>query len=141
MRLREASTTCTLQDAIWCGVVTPGDLAGEYGFLNQIGLLSDTDFEYDSTPYTIDEVSVSEDSGQLRFSLTADLTAAHRAALELHVDGSSDSFAFSEATDPAGSHTYQWPGTGLDWSSVRPRSRCGCGIGIRPRPSPASPRT
>ncbi len=120
VRLREASTTCTLQDAIWCGVVTPGDLAGEYGFLNQIGLLSDTDFEYDSTPYTIDEVSVSEDSGQLRFSLTADLTAAHRAALELHVDGSSDSFAFSEATDPAGSHTYQWPGTGLDWSSVPP---------------------
>ena len=120
VRLREASTTCTLQDAIWCGVVTPGDLAGEYGFLNEIGLLSDTDFEYDSTPYTIDEVSVSEDSGQLRFSLTADLTAAHRAALELHVDGSSDSFAFSEATDPAGSHTYQWPGTGLDWSSVPP---------------------
>ena len=120
VRLREASTTCTLQDAIWCGVVTPGDLAGEYGFLNDIGLLSDTDFEYDSTPYTIDEVSVSEDSGQLRFSLTADLTAAHRAALELHVDGSSDSFAFSEATDPAGSHTYQWPGTGLDWSSVPP---------------------
>ena len=120
VRLRAASTTCTLQDAIWCGVVTPGDLAGEYGFLNQIGLLSDTDFEYDSTPYTIDEVSVSEDSGQLRFSLTADLTAAHRAALELHVDGSSDSFAFSDATDPAGSHTYQWPGTGLDWSSVPP---------------------
>ena len=120
VRLREASTTCTLQDAIWCGVVTPGDLAGEYGFLNEIGLLSDTDFEYDSTPYTIDEVSVSEDSGQLRFSLTADLTAAHRAALELHVDGSSDSFAFSDATDPAGSHTYQWPDTGLDWSSVPP---------------------
>ena len=106
VRLREASTTCTPQGAIWCGVVTPGDLAGEYGFLNQIGLLSDTDFEHDGTPYTIDEVSVS-DSGQLRFSLlTADLTAAHRAALALHVDGSSSSFAFSDATDPAGSHTY-----------------------------------
>ena len=119
VRLREASTTCTPQGAIWCGVVTPGDLAGEYGFLNNIGLLSDTDFEYDSTPYTIDEVSVS-DSGQLRFSLTADLTGAHRAALALHVDGSSGSFAFSDATDPAGSHTYQWLSTGLDWSSVPP---------------------
>ena len=105
VRLREASTTCTPQGAIWCGVVTPGDLAGEYGFLNNIGLLSDTDFEHDRTPYTIDEVSVS-DSGQLRFSLTADLTGAHRAALALHVDGSSGSFAFSDATDPAGSHTY-----------------------------------
>ena len=119
VRLREASATCTPQGAIWCGVVTPGDLAGEYGFLNHIGLLSDTDFEYDRTPYTIDEVSVS-DSGQLRFSLTADLTGAHRAALALHVDGSSGSFAFSDATDPAGSHTYQWLDTGLDWSSVPP---------------------
>ena len=120
VRLREASTTCTLQDAIWCGVVTPGDLAGEYGFLNDIGLLSDTDFEYDSTPYTIDEVSVSEDSGQLRFSLTADLTAAHRAALELHVDGSSGSFALQSASHVAGSNTYEWTDTGLDWSSVPP---------------------
>ena len=119
VRLREASATCTPQGAIWCGVVTPGDLAGEYGFLNHIGLLSDTDFEHDRTPYTIDEVSVS-DSGQLRFSLTADLTGAHRAALALHVDGSSGSFAFSDATDPAGSHTYQWLDTGLDWSSVPP---------------------
>ena len=120
VRLREASTTCTPQGAIWCGVVTPGDLAGEYGFLNKIGLLSDKEFEYEGTLYEIDEVSVS-DSGQLRFSLTdADLTGAHRAALALHVDGSSGSFAFSDATDPAGSHTYEWLSTGLDWSSVPP---------------------
>ena len=119
VRLREASTTCTPQGAIWCGVVTPGDLAGEYGFLNQIGLLSDTDFEHDRTPYTIDEVSVS-DSGQLRFSLTADLTAAHRAALALHVDGSSGSFALQSASHVAGSNTYAWLDTGLDWSSVPP---------------------
>ena len=119
VRLREASTTCTPQGAIWCGVVTPGDLAGEYGFLNQIGLLSDTDFEHDGTPYTIDEVSVS-DSGQLRFSLTADLTDAHRAALALHVDGSSGSFALQSASHVAGSNTYAWLDTGLDWSSVPP---------------------
>ena len=119
VRLREASTTCTPQGAIWCGVVTPGDLAGEYGFLNQIGLLSDTDFEHDGTPYTIDEVSVS-DSGQLRFSLTADLTAAHRAAVALHVDGSSGSFALQSASHVAGSNTYAWLDTGLDWSSVPP---------------------
>ena len=119
VRLREASTTCTPQGAIWCGVVMPGDLAGEYGFLNQIGLLSDTDFEHDGTPYTIDEVSVS-DSGQLRFSLTADLTDAHRAALALHVDGSSGSFALQSASHVAGSNTYAWRDTGLDWSSVPP---------------------
>ena len=50
-------------------------------------------------------------------SLTSALTAADRAKLVLHVDGSSGTFAVSDATAPSASFTYEWTGTGLDWSS------------------------
>ena len=50
------------------------------------------------------------------FGLTSALTAADQAKLVLHVDGRSDSLAFSGVT-PNAFHTYQWDGRGLDWSS------------------------
>ena len=47
--------------------------------------------------------------------MTSALTAEDRAALELHVDGNSASFAFSAADHNSSNHTYTWTGTGLNW--------------------------
>ena len=57
-------------------------------------------------------------AGVLSFSLTSALTATDKAKLVLHIDGSSDTFALSDAgvSDPL-EHTYEWASTGLDWSS------------------------
>ena len=131
---RAAPPTCTLNtDDLWCGVVTVGAIQIEeathgYGFdstagdLSDVGDLSATGFSVGTNPYTIDRVAVGSTVvlagiGTLHFSLTSALTAADRAKLVLHVDGNSDSFAFSDVILPTASHTYQWPGTGLDWSS------------------------
>ena len=128
-----AASTCTLNTGdgdIWCGVVTVGALGGQlaaYGFSDPIseGDLSDKMFSVVTngvtTPYTIDSVSTGTGvgSGVLSFGLASTaLTEADRAKLILHVDGSSDSFGFSDAADPTATYTYTWSGTGLDWMST-----------------------
>ena len=121
------SPTCTKNPGDeWCGVVTVGkiDAIGTffYGFNPllsnpSVGNLSDKDFMYGSNSYTIDAVYTGTGSS-LYFSLAGDdLTAADQAKLVLHVDGRNEPFAFSDAT-LAGSQTYLWSGTGLDWSSA-----------------------
>ena len=120
--------TCTLNTGdIWCGVVTPAmfSVGGLplHGFLDgtpDTGALSDKEFSVvtDSVTnsYTIDAVAnVGSNNSSLSFSLTSALTAADAAKLVLHVDGSSDQFAFSVSGNP-----YVWPGTDLDWSSGDP---------------------
>ena len=115
-----AAPTCALYpDDLWCGVVTverfprpPLDL---YGFGSGGGDLSDKEFTYGTNSYTIDVAANERNNGALLFSLTSALTAEDRAALELHVDGNSASFAFSDANHSSSDHTYTWPGTGLDW--------------------------
>ena len=57
-------------------------------------------------------------AGFLFFGLTSALTAADQAKLVLHIDGSSASFAFSDARGPISDQTYDWSGTGLDWTST-----------------------
>ena len=117
----EMTTTCTLNTGdLWCGVVTverfsrpPLDLDG-FGS-GEGGDLSDTDFTYGSNSYTIDLAANERNNGALVFSLTSALTAEDRAALELHVDGNSASFAFSAAIYNSSAHNYTWTGTGLDW--------------------------
>ncbi len=132
LRLRRAPTTCTLNTGdgdIWCGVVTVeainspllgGGTLG-YGFdpITSAGALSDTEFSLGSNNYTIDEASVDTgtNAGQLNFSLTSALTDDDRARLFLHIDDRSDPFAFSDADLAGTSSTYDWPSTGLDWSS------------------------
>ena len=54
----------------------------------------------------------------MQFSLTSALTAADKAKLVLHIDGSSDTFAFSAASGPSHSNTYEWASSGLDWTST-----------------------
>ena len=111
-----AASTCTLNTGdLWCGVVTPGELTSGDGFFNTIGGLSDTEFEYGTTMYTITSLHVS-DSMQLGFSLNAALTTAAKAKLVLHVG--TTSFAFSDASYSPGPKSYTWSSTGLDWSST-----------------------
>ena len=117
-----AAGTCTPDTAagdIWCGVVTVEQVNISpftlYGFGAGKGDLSDPDFTYGSNSYTIDVAAHSFSSDLLFFSLTGSLTAGDRAALELHVDGSSASFALSAATYNSSEHNYTWTGTGLNW--------------------------
>ena len=120
--------TCTLNTGdIWCGVVTPalfsaGGIDIAYGFIDadSIGTLPNPGFSVvtdgATNSYTIDSVVVGVGSnGGLSFRLTSALTAADAAKLVLHVDGSSDQFAFSVS-----GNLYVWPGTDLDWSSGDP---------------------
>ena len=124
-RAAAMTPTCTLNTGdLWCGVVTVEvyEVLGSpiaYGFASTVGALSDTGFSVGTNPYTIDGVWVGTGggAGDLTISLTSALSAGDRAKLVLHVDGSSDSFAFSDATDPGSNFNYAWDSTGLDWSS------------------------
>ena len=84
--------------------------------------LVDPTFTVEPNDYTIDVISVLSKAGasidgKFGMSLTSALTAADRAKLVLHVDGGSDSFAFSAAEENAATHDYEWDNSGLDWSS------------------------
>ena len=115
---------CTLNTAardIWCGVLTVADLGGSHGFSGNTGDLSDPTFSVGTNSYTIRQVNVGDPTstkpGTLIFSLDRmPLDAADRARLVLHIDGITDTFAFSAATQAA--HLHEWTGTGLDWSSA-----------------------
>ena len=114
---RAAASTCTLNTGdLWCGVVTVGTvdflalgIIG-YGFTSNVGALSDTTFSVGSNDYTIGAVHTGAGStaGVLTISLASALTDADKAKLVLHIDGNSDTFAFSVSN-----LTYEWASTGL----------------------------
>ena len=85
-----------------------------YGFAasDGTGALPDTGFSVGTNLYTIVGVWVGTGSGagNLFFSLTSALTATDKAKLVLHVDGSSDSLAFSVPT-PDANHNYEGCGS------------------------------
>ena len=122
--MSRAAPTCTLNTGdLWCGVVTveaytPSGFTA-YGFNSVIGALSDTALPVGTNDYTIDGVwtGAGGNAGVLSFSLTSALTDADKAKLVLHIDDSSDTFAFSDAGGPSSANTYDWASTGLDWSS------------------------
>ena len=120
---RAAAPTCTLNAGdLWCGAVTVSRFALGVlqvdGFGSGGGDLSDKDFMYGTNSYTIDLVATQHNEEILFFSLNSALTSGDRAGLAVHVDGSSDTFAFGAATYvvAGGSHQYTWTGTGLSWS-------------------------
>ena len=96
----------------------------EYGFeeLTNTGDLSDKQFSVGTNGgtnrYTIGGafVGAGNNRGVLNLRLRSALTAADRAKLVLHIG--SAQFAFSDATGPTLSQTYQWLNSGLDWSST-----------------------
>ena len=116
-----AAGTCALNPGdLWCGVVTVADLGSGADGFGSTGGLSDTTFSVGGRNYTIRQVSVgnstSASPGTLLFSLHSVLDAADQARLELHVDGSGDTFAFSAIAGVGSS--FIWRGTSLDWSSA-----------------------
>ena len=138
-RAATMTPTCTPDTAagdIWCGVLTVGALSpGEDGFFGPTGGLSDTTFSVGSNRYEIFQVSVygptSTYPGRLVFNLHRTFDAADKARLVLHVDSSSDTFAFSAAMPGTGLNN-NWAGTSLDWSSAT-------FVTLRLRLAPAAP--
>ena len=111
----------------WTGTVTVtpvniGPTTG-HGFSTDYGpgssLLPDRRFSIGSNAYQIYEISA-RSTGALRFSTASGspLSAAHRAALRLHV--CDVDYDFSAATLTGGGN-YNWSGS-LDWSSVTTRT-------------------
>ena len=129
--------TCTPNPGdIWCGVLTVADIGNNVdGFVSGTGGLSDTTFSVGTNSYRIHHVSVAgptaTNPGELVFNLDmVVLDAADRARLVLHIDGITDTFAFSAATQIASLH--RWRGTDLDWSSET-------SVTLRLRLAPAAP--
>ena len=120
-----AAPTCTLDTGdLWCWVVTVAALnvtgfgTVGYGFSDaQGGALSDTGFSVGTNDYTIDLLYVTA-AETLYFSLTSALTDDEKEKLVLHIDGNSDTFAFSAAGGPTTTYGYDFVNTGLDWSST-----------------------
>ena len=122
----EEAPSCTLNRGdLWCGVVTVGsgsDVDGyDRGTGDDIGDLSDTDFDVGPNSYTIVGIFVdgftADVPGTLSLVLHSNtrLSAADRDTLVLQVGGRSDSFALSDALVVAGRNV-SWFSAGLDWS-------------------------
>ena len=129
----QAQTTCAMPDFgtrrnVWTGEVTIGSAAGTTltvrGFISggATGALTPTTFTLGPKTYTVDAIVVldatGDDDGDLRFSLTGDLTTAEVAAFRLHVCNTP--YDFSAATALINS-TYNWA-EDLDWSSETTRT-------------------
>ena len=107
-------------DVVWCAVLTVKSLSTGLGCKNSSGShkcsnsarLSDDDFTYAMTDYTITGLFVQSD-GTLWLDLDDTIAAGNR-PLILHVDD--DSFAFTEADTIGGAHRRAWDDSGLDWS-------------------------
>ena len=126
---------CTLDTGdIWCGVVTVAAIEHNnatvaYGFLDDTnigagdldGEPGDETFSVGTNGYTIVGIfvgSAGSIDGVLHFYLDDDLSATDKANLELHVDGASAPFAFSDAAKLSGTDgSNNWSMSGLDWSS------------------------
>ncbi len=126
---------CTLDTGdIWCGVVTVAAIEHNnatvaYGFLDDTnigagdldGEPGDETFSVGTNGYTIVGIfvgSAGSIGGVLHFYLDDDLSATDKANLELHVDGASAPFAFSDAAKLSGTDgSNNWSMSGLDWSS------------------------
>ena len=115
------------RERVWTGTLTVGEVVSGstvagHGFSGDSGGLGDPKhFELTATRYTVDEAYAGADSatlpGALRLSLDGALTAVQAANLRLHVCG--ESWAFADAAFEAATHSYVWPGAGLDWSGSR----------------------
>ena len=133
-------TSCTLNTGdVWCGVVTvgaetnTGGATTGHGFSSitgdSFGTLTDNSgdrtFTYGTQTYLVNRVVAGAGTfaGELGFRVRRStpegflLDDDHVAKLALHVDGSSNPFAF-KVTTYSTSVGYLWRNSGLDWSSA-----------------------
>ena len=140
---------CTLNTGdIWCGVVTVGELRPSadalvgHGFADSTSLSAgglagypdDTMFSVGDNDYTISGAYIQVPTadhltGTLFVVLDKDLTDDDKAGLVLTVDGTTTTFAFSDASKGGTTGLYSWGPSGLSWSAgdtvtirVRPRT-------------------
>ena len=105
---------------VWSATLTVKDLTGGFfGCSNgdptvlcsSTSILTDDDFTYDNTPYTVTVIGLLRDQLQIVFDTA--LTATAVQALALEVDGTP--LAFADATPSLA--VYTWDDTGLGWSA------------------------
>ena len=110
---RQAMTTTD----VWTATLTPAALGGEsFGCTfncSNATVLSDNDFTYDSTDYTISNFYIIS-NGNLRITLDTDITTATASDLTLVVG--TTSFAFASA-DTATARYRIWNSTSLSWTA------------------------
>ena len=137
-----ADTACAAPDLagrelVWTASLGVGKLSAGttvYGFndLEGSSTLSDTTFSLAAHAYAIGTIAVvsppDSTAGNLEFSTTADLPTSATEGLALHVCDAAFHFGDGPDTDTdrdasyiAGSYTYRWTSTGLDWSAVSTR--------------------
>ena len=114
------SATAQAQTDVWSGTLTVQSIGGViFGCSNDspgsecstTSILSDDDFTYDSTDYTIHTIFLTN-TAQLQLYFTTDLAAA---AQTLTLDVAGMTFAFEDATTKAAKHRF-WSRSGLSWS-------------------------
>ena len=120
----DSATTaaCTLgTNDVWCGTLTVKDLVStvvgcsnkvEAGRCSSTSVLTDDDFNYDSTDYAIEVVLV-RSNGNLELEFDTDLTTVAQ-AMTLDVAGKKFTFA---AADSKTDKTRTWNSSGLGWST------------------------
>ena len=125
---QHAAASCTAPSFgtrrnIWTGSLTVGTHATFWGFFGGNGALDDKTFSIGSNDHEIAGVWVARtgsNAGNLVLSLKdADLTAAERAALRLHVCNTA--YDVSASTLVSASHAQIWTDD-LDWSSLSSRT-------------------
>ena len=114
------SAPAQAQTDVWSGTLTVQSIGGViFGCSNDspgsecstTSILSDDDFTYDSTDYTIHTIFLTN-TAQLQLYFTTDLAAA---AQTLTLDVAGTTFAFEDATTKAAKHRF-WGRSGLSWS-------------------------
>ena len=120
----DSATTaaCTLgTNDVWCGTLTVKDLVStvvgcsnkvEAGRCSSTSVLTDDDFNYDSTDYAIEVVLV-RSNGNLELEFDTDLTTVAQ-AMTLDVAGKKFTLA---AADSKTDKTRTWNSSGLGWST------------------------
>ena len=114
------SAPAQAQTEVWSGTLTVQSIGGViFGCSNDspgsecstTSILSDDEFTYDSTDYTIHTIFLTN-TAQLQLYFTTDLAAA---AQTLTLDVAGTTFAFEDATTKAAKHRF-WSRSGLSWS-------------------------
>ena len=114
------SAPAQAQTNVWLATLTVQSIGGViFGCSNDspgsecstTSILSDDDFTYDSTDYTIHTIFLTN-TAQLQLYFTTDLAAA---AQTLTLDVAGTTFAFEDATTKAARHRF-WSRSGLSWS-------------------------
>ena len=115
-------THCETDD-IWCATMTVAELSAVgitfgYGYSlgTSQGSLSDDDFEYDGTDYSVQLLYIRETMNPslvLKFNPTG-RTVFNTDDFFLYIDGTA--FNFSDADDDPSSETWDWTESGLSWS-------------------------